>query len=133
MFHVSRISSKIKMSCNLSDCVGEAHLVVEAVDEDLAVKQSLFAELECLVSPQTILAHHSQSLTIEQISQRMNRRENFGGVQFYPPVHVSKMVKIIKCITTSQATFEALDHFGTQMGKETVRLRQSEHNWLVII
>jgi len=118
---IANTLSKIKMSCDLLECVGDAHLVVEAVDEDLKVKQSLFAELERLVSPESILAHHSQSLTIEQISQRMTHRENFGGVQFYAPVHVSKMVKIIKCISTSQSTFEALDQFGTQMGKETVR------------
>ena len=109
------------MTTDLAESVNNADLVVEAVDEILATKQKLFAQIESLSKPATILATNSAALTIAEISAQMKNRENFGGVQFYNPVHVTKVVKIIKCISTSQATFEKLEKWGEIMGKETVR------------
>ena len=109
------------MTTDLSSAVKDVDLVVESVEEDLSKKQEIFTMLDKICPKNTILAHHSQSLTIAEISEKMENKFRFGGVQFYNPVHISKNVKIIKCISTSQETFEKLDTWGAGMGKETVR------------
>ena len=119
----SNVFSKIEMTTNLSDAVKDVDLVVESVEENLAKKKEIFHQLDQICPEKTILAHHSQSLTISEISEKMEKKSRFGGIQFYNPVHISKNVKIIKCISTSQETFEKLDLWGAGMGKETVRGR----------
>ena len=120
-FTVQTLFSNIKMTTDLREGVHNADLVIEAVDEVLETKQQLFAKIEELTHADTILATNSHALTIADISRNMVNRDQFGGVQFYHPVPITKVAKIIKCITTSQATFERLEQWAVAMRKETVR------------
>merc|ERR1712130_15373 len=127
---IANALSKIKMTSDLSECVGDANLVVEAVEDDLEpdAKRALFVDLERFVAVDTLIAHHCHAkmvtdFSIERLSRDMARRENFGGVQFYfdRSGQSGNAARIVKCVTTSQNTFEAMDQWATEMGKQTSR------------
>lgn len=109
------------MSTDLGESVKYANIVVEAIDTDIKTKQKLFKEVEKFTSSDTLFATNSQANTISDISKELKNRQNFGGVQFFKPVPITKMVKIVKCADTNQKTFEKLDQWGSELGKDTSR------------
>ena len=86
------------MSTDLGESVKYANIVVEAIDTDIKTKQKLFKEVEKFTSSDTLFATNSQANTISDISKELKNRQNFGGVQFFKPVPITKMVKIVKIL-----------------------------------
>ena len=107
-----RITTAIdRQAC--ADC----DLVVEAVPEILSLKQEIFAELDQIFKPETILASNTSSISISTIAEATNRPEQVIGMHFMNPVPIMKLVEIINGKQTSDATNAAVIEASATMGK----------------
>ncbi|HPK09385.1 MAG TPA: 3-hydroxyacyl-CoA dehydrogenase NAD-binding domain-containing protein [Saprospiraceae bacterium] len=97
--------SRIHFASSLAG-VKNADLVIEAIIEKLEVKQSLFKELEGLVSESCILASNTSSLSVTSIASACNRPGRVIGLHFFNPVPLMKLVEIIPAVQTHTATIE---------------------------
>ena len=92
---------RITPVADLADAVRDADYVVEAVLEDLDLKQSLFAEIEKHVRPDTILASNTSVIPITAIMQGLNKRERALGTHFWNPPFLVPLVEVIETEWTS--------------------------------
>jgi 3-hydroxyacyl-CoA dehydrogenase len=104
---------------------GGADLVIEAIVENIAIKQKLFEQLDSISRPDTILATNTSSLTLKDISVNMKNKQRFGGTHFFSPVPLMKLVEIVRTNETSPETFQALTAFGKAIGKVTVACKDT--------
>jgi 3-hydroxybutyryl-CoA dehydrogenase len=118
--HKARVTTASTLA-ELADC----NLVVEAVVERLDVKQALFAELEGIVSPETVLVSNTSSLSVTAIAARLNRPGRFAGYHFFNPVPLMKVVEVIAGLKTSPATCAGLSEFARQMGHTPVQAQDT--------
>ena len=103
----------------------DADLVIEAAVEKLEVKQSIFAELDKLCKPETILATNTSSISITAIASATQRPDKFIGMHFFNPATVMKLVEVIRGVHTSQETFDAIFQLSQDIGKEPVEVAEA--------
>jgi len=108
----------------LADLTG-CDLVVEAIVERLDVKRALFAELEALVPPQTVLASNTSSLSVTAIAAALKHPERLAGFHFFNPVPLMKVVEVIAGLKTSPAVCESLSQYARQMGHTPVQAQDT--------
>lgn len=101
----------------------ECDVVIEAVVEDLAVKTSVFQELDRICPEQTILASNTSSLPITKLASATSRPDRVMGMHFMNPVPVMRLVELIRGIATSYETFETIRSLAERMGKVTAEVR----------
>jgi 3-hydroxybutyryl-CoA dehydrogenase len=97
-----------------------ADLIIEAVTEDLELKNRLWQELDRLCPPETIFASNTSSLSIAAMASATRRPERFVGLHFFNPVPLMPLVEVIRTVTTNQETFERAVAFARRLGKEPV-------------
>jgi 3-hydroxybutyryl-CoA dehydrogenase len=95
-------------------------LVIEAVTEDLDLKNTLWRELDALCPPSTIFASNTSSLTIGEMASATARADRFVGLHFFNPVPLMPLVEVVRAVTTSGETFDAALEFVGSIGKEPV-------------
>ena len=117
---LSRISGTTDMNL-AADC----DLVVEAAIENMKIKKEIFAELDKICKPETILASNTSSLSITEVASATNRPEKVIGMHFFNPAPVMKLVEIIRGMATSQETFDAIKELSVAIGKEPVELEEA--------
>lgn len=117
---LSRISGTTDMSL-AADC----DLVVEAAVENMKIKKEIFAELDAICKPETILASNTSSLSITEVGSATKRPDKVIGMHFFNPAPVMKLVEIIKGIATSQETFDAVKELSVAIGKEPVEVAEA--------
>jgi 3-hydroxybutyryl-CoA dehydrogenase len=100
-------------------------IVIEAVVEDLVVKNHLWRELNRLAKPETVFASNTSSLTIAAMSAASGRSDRLIGLHFFNPVPVMQLVEVIPTIGTSPATIEAATAFVRRLGKEPVQAKDA--------
>lgn len=101
---------------DLKDC----DLVIEAIVENVDVKRQAYAAVEAVVGPQCLLATNTSSLCVTELAASTTRPDRFGGLHFFNPVPLMKLVEVIRALTTSDATHQALFAFAQALGKEPV-------------
>jgi 3-hydroxybutyryl-CoA dehydrogenase len=100
-------------------------IVIEAVTEDLEVKNALWQELDGLCGPDTIFASNTSSLTIAAMAAATRRGDRFVGMHFFNPVPLMKLVEVVRTVTTSPATFERARRFAASLGKEPIAAKDN--------
>lgn len=100
-----------------------ADLFVEAVPENMALKQSIFKKADALLPAHALLGTNTSSLSITDIAQATARRERVIGLHFFNPVHIMKLLEIVRADTTSDATLADAEAFGARIGKTTIVVR----------
>ena len=105
----------------LRDC----DIVIEAVVEDLEVKNALWRELDAMCPPRTIFASNTSSLTIAAMAAATTRPDRFVGLHFFNPVPLMKLVEVVRTVTTSDATFRTAFEFAKQLGKEPIAAKDN--------
>jgi len=103
----------------------DADFVIEAVFEDLAVKQQVFAEVEEHVSPQAILATNTSSLSITDMASKLAHPERVVGFHFFNPVAVMPLVEIVRAEQTDDATLATAFAVGKQLKKSCVLVKDA--------
>ncbi|MBI2815605.1 MAG: 3-hydroxyacyl-CoA dehydrogenase family protein [Acidobacteria bacterium] len=97
-----------------------SEMVVEAVFEDLAVKQKVFERLENVCSPNAVLASNTSGISITQIASVTRDPKRVVGTHFFNPVPVMKLVEVVRGEKTSDETVATARSFCEQLGKEVV-------------
>jgi 3-hydroxybutyryl-CoA dehydrogenase len=105
--------------------LAQCDIVIEAVVEDLALKNELFKELNGVCSPDTIFASNTSSLTIAAMAAACGRPDKMLGLHFFNPVPLMKLVEVVRTITTSDETAESAFDFVKRLGKEPIRAKDS--------
>ncbi|MFZ9297077.1 MAG: 3-hydroxyacyl-CoA dehydrogenase [Hylemonella sp.] len=100
-------------------------LVVEAIIERLEIKTGLFAQLESLVTPATILASNTSSLSITAIAAGLKHPQRLAGFHFFNPVPLMKVVEVISGLKTESRVCTALSEFARQMGHTPVHAQDT--------
>jgi 3-hydroxybutyryl-CoA dehydrogenase len=111
--------SNLSFTTELSGLAG-CDIVIEAVTEDLDLKNGLWQELDRLCGPNTIFASNTSSLTIAAMAAATTRPDRFVGLHFFNPVPLMALVEVIRTVTTSSETFSRSYEFAQQLGKQPV-------------
>lgn len=106
---------------DLKDC----DLVIEAITEQVEEKKKLFAALDGLCPPHTILASNTSSCTVIEMAAATRRMDRVLGMHFFNPVPVMKLVEIVRTIQTGAPAFQAAWDFAKSIGKEPVAARDT--------
>jgi 3-hydroxybutyryl-CoA dehydrogenase len=116
--------SNLRFVTSLEDTAG-SDLYIEAVVEDLDVKNSLWSELDRIANPQAIFASNTSSLTIIAMAAASGRADRMLGLHFFNPVPLMKLVEVVRTITTSEETEKRAMEFIRRLGKEPIRAKDS--------
>ncbi len=116
---------------DLAEAAGDADLVIEAVIEKLEIKRTLFAELDRICPPHTILTTNSSYIVSSKIADVTKRPEKVCNLHFFNPALVMKLVEVVKGPHTSEETAQALMDICVSMGKTPVLLKQEIYGFLV--
>jgi 3-hydroxybutyryl-CoA dehydrogenase len=111
--------ARLAFTTRLEDCA-PADLAIEAVVEDLAVKNELFRALDAACPPHTVLASNTSSLTIAAMAVATGRPDRVVGMHFFNPVPLMGLVELVKAVTTSDATVAAVTEVARRMGKTPI-------------
>ncbi|WP_125152909.1 3-hydroxybutyryl-CoA dehydrogenase [Clostridium rectalis] len=117
---LSRITGTVDIN-QAADC----DLIVEAAVERMDLKREIFAELDRICKPETILASNTSSLSITEIATATKRPEKVIGMHFFNPAPVMKLVEIIRGMATSQETFDAVKEVSVAIGKDPVEVAEA--------
>jgi len=95
----------------------ECDFVVEAISENIDVKKEVFAKLDSICSPETILASNTTALSVSEIASATSRPDKVIGMHFFNPAVIMKLVEIIRGEKTSEDTIAATKKFAEDLGK----------------
>lgn len=117
---LSRITGTVDMK-DLKDC----DLIVEAVIEDVDIKEEVFTELDEMCPPETILASNTSTIPITKMASFTDRPERFIGMHFMNPVPLMKLVEVIRGYSTSDEVTKIIKDLSEEMGKTPVEVNDS--------
>src|SRR5713101_4376792 len=98
----------------------ECDIVIEAIVESLDEKRAIYQAVEAVVRPDTIIASNTSSLCITELAAATKRPDRFGGLHFFNPVPIMKLVEVIRALTTSDDTYRAVFTFAQSLGKDPI-------------
>jgi 3-hydroxybutyryl-CoA dehydrogenase len=116
---VKAIMSRLIITTNMEDAA-DCDFVVEALLEDVKLKQEVFAKLDAIVKDDVILASTTTACSLTEIASSMKKPERFAGMHFYNPAVVMKLVEIMPALQTSPETIEKVVKISEFLGKEAV-------------
>ena len=102
------------------DALKDCDLIVEAIIENLEEKRKTYAALEQVVGAHTIFLSNTSSLCITELAAATKRPDRFGGLHFFNPVPLMKLVEVIRALTTSDETYQTVFAFAASLGKEPI-------------
>jgi len=121
-FERDQLLSRIHATDNY-DGFGKMDLIIEAVFEDLALKQKLFAEIEDLVSPETVIASNTSSIPITTLAGNARYPERFVGMHYFSPVPKMPLLEIIRTKDTREEAIATACRVGRKQGKTVIVVR----------
>ncbi len=120
----NRLKALVTGSASLA-AFADADFVIEAVFEQLPIKKSVFAELERFVSPETVLASNTSSLSITEIAADLTYPERVVGFHFFNPVAVLPLLEIVRGARTDEATLATAFATSKALKKSSVLVRDA--------
>jgi 3-hydroxybutyryl-CoA dehydrogenase len=115
----------LRLCDNLSEAAEKADLIIESVPEDITLKTEIFHALSLHAADHALFASNTSALSITEMAAASRRPERFAGMHFFNPVHVMKLIELIRGLETSQSTIDALRAVGERMGKEIVIVNEA--------
>lgn len=141
---IAKLVQKGKMSAEIGDeviarllfttvleTVKDVDLVIEAVIENLKVKQDVFKSLSELCDAHTIFATNTSTMSITKIAAVTDRGNQFAGLHFFNPATIMRLVEIIRGYYTDDATVEALQTYVASLGKESIEVKKDSPGFVV--
>ena len=116
----SRALASIRTSSKLDDACRNSDLVIEAAFEDLHIKQNLFQKIEYAAPPTAIIASNTSTLSLDEISEKISRKDRTIGMHFFNPAQLTKLVEIIRGKSTSPETVEKASQIVREIGKTPI-------------
>ena len=115
--------SKINIIEELIDL--EADIVIEAIIENLEIKQQLFTELAAVLSKSAIICTNTSSISVTKIAANLQDRKQFLGMHFFNPAHIMQLVEVIPASETDEKILEQAINFIGKLGKTAVIAKDS--------
>ena len=115
---VAKISAGLK-----EDLCADCDLIVEAVFENMEVKQTTFKELDAICKPECVFASNTSSLSITEIGKGLNRP--MVGMHFFNPADRMKLVEVIAGVNTPAETVETIKKISAEIGKTAVQVNEA--------
>jgi 3-hydroxybutyryl-CoA dehydrogenase len=120
-----RAKASLHLHSNLSEALERADLVIESVPETMALKVEAFQAAALHAPKHALFASNTSGLSITEMAAASGRPERFAGMHFFNPVHVMKLIELVRGLQTSQETIDALRAVGVRMGKEIVVVNEA--------
>lgn len=118
------VVSNISFSTELADAA-DCDLVIEAAIEVLDIKKQLFADLDKVCKPETILASNTSSTSITAIGAATGRPDRVLGMHFFNPATIMKLVEVIRGIATSNEAFKSVYDLASEIGKTAIEVGEA--------
>ena len=119
------IGARLNPERDFDSAVGDSFLVHEIVQEDLAVKQSLFKRLDAALAPEVVMATNTSSYLLTNLAEGIGRKEKLIGIHFVSPAHIIPVVEIITASFTPESLVDWARGFLATIGKVGVVCRES--------
>ena len=119
----SVIVERVALSTQMADAVS-AEFVIEAVFEDMALKQRIFAELDAICPPETILCSNTSVMSVTEIASKSENRTRIVGTHFWNPPHLMPLVEVVKANDSSQQSVDATFDLLQSVGKHPVKVNK---------
>jgi 3-hydroxybutyryl-CoA dehydrogenase len=116
---------RIVATGSLGDACRDADIVIEAVPEKPDLKRDVLTRAERASRPDTLLASNTSSLSIGEMQQWLERPAQFIGLHFFNPVHINKLLEIVRGPHTSEQTVARSQELATRIGKDAVLVNDS--------
>jgi len=107
------------------EALENADIIIEAVTEDLDLKNEMFRTLDKICPEHTIFASNTSSLTVVDMAAATRRPDRMVGLHFFNPVPVMKLVEVVRTIATSEETFRRAYDFARSLGKEPIQAKDT--------
>jgi 3-hydroxybutyryl-CoA dehydrogenase len=117
---ISHLRGTVKL-----DELKECDIIIEAVVEDIKIKNEIYSALDKLCPTDTIFASNTSSLTIGEMAAATERPDRFCGLHFFNPVPLMKLVEVVRTIQTSAGTFDTAFAFAKSLGKEPISCKDN--------
>ncbi|HEX6750720.1 MAG TPA: 3-hydroxyacyl-CoA dehydrogenase family protein [Longimicrobium sp.] len=111
---------RLAPAASLEDAVRDAWLVIEAAPEQMEIKERIFADVARHAPADAILATNTSSLSVTRIAAAAGAPERVIGLHFFNPVHIMKLLEVVRGRETSQATLDASLEYARRIGKEPI-------------
>lgn len=121
---VEQAKAHVRGTSNLDTAVADVQLVIEAIFENLELKQQMFQRLDRLTPPATILTSNTSGLSITAISAMSTHRERMATTHFWMPPHLVPLVEVVMSPDTSEQTAQVLLDFLNLCNKKPVLVRK---------
>jgi 3-hydroxybutyryl-CoA dehydrogenase len=118
----AEISGRVRATTHLGELV-DVDLVIESVVEDLSVKKDLFAELDSICKPETILATNTSTLPVVEMAMATGRPDLVCGIHFFNPAPAMALVEVVRPITAGDDTVATAIAFAAACGKDPVEVK----------
>ena len=118
------ILARVTPCTSLEEACQAADFVFEAVFEDMALKQSIFAELDKLCPSETILCSNTSVMSITEIASQSENRERIVGTHFWNPPYLIPLVEVVKAEDCSQETVDLTYELLIRVGKKAVKVNK---------
>jgi 3-hydroxybutyryl-CoA dehydrogenase len=115
----------LQLDGELRSAVAHADLVIESAPENMTLKLDLLREVDRLVPETAVLASNTSALSITELAAATSRPQAFAGMHFFNPVHIMRLIELVRGLQTSAATLATLREVGRQMGKEIVLVNEA--------
>jgi 3-hydroxybutyryl-CoA dehydrogenase len=119
------ILKRINLHINKDEAIKHTQIVIEAVFEDMNLKQKLFSELDAVCNSNVILASNTSSLSITEIALKSKIQERIVGIHFFNPAPVMKLIELIRGKKTSDEIFNRSKSFSESLKKTVVSIKDS--------
>lgn len=121
----AEVVGRISFTTDLGTAVRGAHLVIEAVFEDEAVKRALFQEVGPFLDPDAIVATNTSSLSVTRLAETVEDPGRFAGLHFFYPAAINKLLEVVGGAKTDPATLRVLEGFGYRLRKIPIQVADS--------
>ena len=120
-----KILSRIRLVTNRDEAIKDVQIVIEAVFEDMALKQQLLSDLDEKCDNEVILASNTSSLSITDMALNAKNQERIVGIHFFNPAPVMKLIELIKGKNSSNEMLERAKKFSESLNKTVVTVNDS--------
>ena len=120
-----KILSRIRLFTSRDEAIEDVHIVIEAVFEDMALKQQLLSDLDEKCDREVLLASNTSSLCITDMALNAKNQERIVGIHFFNPAPVMKLIELIKGKNTSNEMLERAKKFSESLNKTVVTVNDS--------
>jgi 3-hydroxybutyryl-CoA dehydrogenase len=117
--------ARVTAVSRLEDAVASCDIIIEAVPERLALKQDVLRRAEQAASGTALLATNTSSLSIGDMQEWLQRPQSFLGLHFFNPVHINRLIEVVRGPETAEATVQRALDFARLIGKEAVLVNDS--------